>query len=350
MKTIEINGTPIGSDCPPYVIAEVSANHNGDIEQAKNTIKMAKESGASAVKIQSYTPDTMTLDVRNEDFLIKGGTWDGYYLYDLYQEAYTPYEWHQELFAYARDLGITLFSTPFDETAIDLLESLNTPAYKIASFEITDLPLLEQISRTGKPVIMSTGLANEEEIEQSIHTLRVHGCKDLVVLHCISGYPTPVEQANVQTVQLVSQRWPDVLVGLSDHTLSNDVSVCAVALGACVIEKHVTLNRSLGGPDSSFSLEPDELVVLVRSCKNTWAAIGKGHFQLKKAEESNLRFRRSIYISKDVQAGDVLTEENIRRVRPGYGLPPSVWYQVLGKRVKRDLCMGTALCWEDIDV
>ncbi|MEJ2045367.1 MAG: pseudaminic acid synthase [Reinekea sp.] len=344
-----INQRKIGPDEPPYVIAEVSANHRGDINQAKATIQMAKECGADAVKIQTYTPDTMTLDVSNEEFIIKGGLWDGYSLYELYKEAHTPYEWHPELFEYAERIGITLFSTPFDETAIELLESLNTPAYKVASFEATDLPLLDAIGRTGKPVVLSTGLANEAEINEAIKTLTDAGTRDLAVLHCISGYPTPTEQANVKTVQAIAECWPDVIPGLSDHTLSPAAACAAVALGACVVEKHVIVDRNLAGPDASFSLEPDELTLLTSLLRDVKKSLGEPGFQLKAAEADNLKFRRSLYIAQNVRKGEPVTAINVRRVRPGFGLAPKQYPVVQGKVFKTDLPAGTALRWEHIE-
>lgn len=345
-KPMIINGRQIGRNNKPYFIAEVSANHGGDIEQAKATILMAKECGADAVKIQTYTPDTMTLNCPQDDFKVKGGLWDGTTLYDLYQEAHTPYEWHKPLFQYAKDIDITLFSTPFDESAIELLESLETPAYKVASFEATDLPLLEAIGRTRKPVILSTGLANEDEISEAIETLKASGTTELCVLHCISGYPTPVEQANVRTIIEIQQRWPDVIPGLSDHTLSPAAACAAVVLGACVIEKHVIADRSIGGPDSSFSLVPTQVAEICRLLPEVHASLGVAGFQLKPAESENLKFRRSLYVSRNVKAGEKLTEENIRRIRPGYGLAPKHYSEVLGKHFARDLPAGSALKWE----
>jgi len=349
MNDFKIDDRWIGLDHPPYVIAEVSANHGGNINIAKATIKMAKECGADAVKIQTYTADTMTLDIAHGEFMIEGGLWDGYSLYELYKDAHTPYEWHAELFRYAREIGITLFSTPFDETAIELLESLQTPAYKVASFEATDIPLLQAIGRTGKPVILSTGLANQTEISEAISTLRDAGTSALCVLHCISGYPTPVDQANVKTLTEIQRLWPEVTPGLSDHTLSPAAACAAVALGACVIEKHVITDRSMGGPDASFSLEPNELSELTTLVQQVHASLGRASFQLKPAEQGNLKFRRSIYVSASVKKGELISEKNIRRIRPGFGLAPKYYQQLIGKRFKVDAEPGTALTWELVE-
>lgn len=349
MKAMVINGRSIGPDHDPYVIAEVSANHGGNIEVAKATIKMAKDCGADAVKIQTYTPDTMTLDIRRDEFLIQGGLWDGYSLYDLYKEAHTPFEWHAELFEYAKQIGITLFSTPFDESAIELLEDLDVPAYKVASFEATDLPLLQAIGKTGKPVILSTGLANADEIQEAISTLVNAGAESLCVLHCISGYPTPVEQANVSTIQEILTRWPMVTPGLSDHTLSPAAACAAVVMGACVVEKHVISDRSIGGPDASFSLQPEELSLLTNLLREVKHSIGKPGFNLKPVESENLKFRRSIYISENAKKGELVSKNNIRRIRPGLGLPPKFYDKALGMRFTEDVVAGTALRWELIE-
>jgi len=341
-KTIEIAGRKIGRNYPPYIIAEMSANHNGDIQRAFDTIDMAKVMGADAVKMQSYTADTITIDCNNEDFQIEGGLWDGYNLYKLYEWAQTPFEWHKPIFDHARKSGITLFSTPFDETALDLLEDLNAPAYKIASFEAIDLPLIKYVAQTKKPMIISTGMANLDEISEAVETARESGCKDLVLLHCISSYPAPIEQSNLMTIPDLSKRF-SVISGLSDHTLGTTVSVASVALGASVIEKHVTLSRDDKGPDSEFSLEPDELRVLCNETKAAWSSLGECGYERKEAEEVNVKFRRSIYIVEDMKKGDVFTEQNIRRIRPGYGLPPKYFEEVLGKSVSEDVKRGTAL-------
>lgn len=341
---INIDGRKIGPNEPPYVIAELSANHNGDIKRALKTIDMAKAMGADAVKLQTYTADTMTIDCEEEDFQIHGGLWDGYNLYSLYQWAQTPYQWHKEIFDHARKTKITCFSTPFDETAVDLLEDLNAPAYKIASFETIDLPLIKYVAQTRKPMIISTGMANLDEITEAVHAAQESGCEELVLLHCISGYPTPVDQCNLRTVPDLAQRY-NIVPGLSDHTMGITIPLVAVALGACVIEKHVTLSRKDVGPDSEFSLEPNELKSLCDETKEGWLSLGTAGYERKPVELENAKFRRSIYVVKDVKAGELLTNENIRRIRPGFGLPPKHIDEVLGKTAKMDIERGTALSW-----
>ena len=344
-REISIDGTKIGSAYPPYVIAELSANHNGSIDKALATIDMAKAMGANAIKIQTYTADTMTIDCDNEHFQIHGGLWDGYNLYNLYQWAYTPYEWHQAMFEHAKKIGITIFSTPFDETAIELLESLNCPAYKIASFEATDLPLIERVAKTGKPLIISTGMADEDEINDVITTVKNAGCTKLVLLHCISSYPAPVEESNLQTINDIAQRW-QVIPGLSDHTLGTSVAITAVALGACVIEKHVTLSRDDKGPDSEFSLEPNELKQLVEQSNLAWQSLGTASYERKPAEIENLKFRRSLFFVKDLKQGMVITDEHVRRIRPGSGLAPKYYHDIIGKVAACDISRGTPVSWE----
>lgn len=342
---IEIAGRKIGPDFKPYIIAELSANHNGSIEVALKTLEAAAKCGVDAIKIQSYTPDTMTISCDKEDFQIKGGLWDSYNLYDLYKWAQTPFEWHQPLFAKAKELGLTLFSTPFDESAVDLLESLDAPAYKIASFELTDLPLIKYVAQTGKPMIMSTGMANLAEIAEAIQTARESGCQDLVVLHCISAYPAPVEQSNLATIKDLAQRF-DVISGLSDHTLGTAVAVTSVALGASIIEKHFTLDRNEKGPDSEFSIEPDELKTLVEESNIAFQAIGHAGYEIKPVEESNIKFRRSLYFVKNIEQGETITEQHIKRIRPGYGLPPKYLSKVIGKKANQTIERGTAVSWE----
>lgn len=341
---ISIDNKKIGNQYPPYIIAELSANHNGSLKTATETIKMAKLMGADAIKIQTYTADTMTIDSNKDDFQIKKGLWNGYNLYQLYKEAHTPYKWHKALFDYAKSIGITIFSTPFDESAVDFLEELNTPAYKIASFELTDLPLIEYIAKTGKPIIMSTGMANVDEIEEAISTARLAGCKDLIVLHCISAYPAPIEQSNLKTMVDLANRF-SVLSGLSDHTLGTIAATTATALGANVIEKHVTLSRENKGPDSDFSLEPNELKALCVETKIAWSALGSVGYTIKQAENDNQRFRRSIYFVNDLKKGDIITEHDIRRIRPGFGLSPKYFDELIGKKVNQDICRGTASSW-----
>ncbi|MDH5426171.1 MAG: pseudaminic acid synthase [Gammaproteobacteria bacterium] len=344
-KVITINKRKIGLDYPPYVIAEMSANHNGDIQRAFDTIDMAKAMGAGAIKMQSYTADTITIDCDNEDFQIHGGLWDGYNLYKLYEWAQTPFDWHKPLFDHARKADITLFSTPFDETAVDLLEDLNAPAYKIASFEAVDLPLIKYVAQTKKPMIISTGMANIEEISEAVETARENGCEQLVLLHCISSYPAPVEQSNLRTIADLADKF-GVVGGLSDHTLGTTVSIASVALGASVIEKHVTLSRADKGPDSEFSLEPEELKLLCSETHDAWLSLGAAGYERKAAEESSVKFRRSIYVAKDIKAGEKFTAENLRRVRPGFGLAPKHYPELLGKEAKVDLEFGTAMKWQ----
>tara|TARA_B100001057_G_C22691999_1_gene888162 strand:- start:68 stop:1114 length:1047 start_codon:yes stop_codon:yes gene_type:complete len=348
MQLIEIDGRKIGPKCPPYIIAELSANHNGNLERALKTIDMAKAMGADAIKLQTYTADTMTIDCEKEEFQIKGGLWDGFNLYELYKWAQTPFEWHREVFDHARKNDITCFSTPFDETAVDLLEKLDAPAYKIASFEAIDLPLIRYVAQTKKPMIISTGMANLEEITEAVETANYYGCMDIILLHCISGYPTPVDQCNLLTIPDLAQRY-DVIPGLSDHTLGTTVSVASVALGACVIEKHVTLSREEKGADSEFSLEPNQFKKLCDEAKTAWLSLGEAGYDRKPAEDENIKFRRSIYVVKDIKAGEILTNKNIRRIRPGFGLPPKYINKVIGRAVKVDLERGTALNWEHLE-
>ena len=345
---MKINNRGVGREFEPFIVAEVSANHNGDIECAKNTISEAKRCGADAVKLQTYTPDTMTINSKNEDFIIKDGLWEGRNLYELYQEAYTPFDWHEELYDFANDQDIICFSTPFDESAVELLESLDNPIYKVASFEVTDLFLLKTIAATKKPVIMSTGMANIEEIEEAVETLRMNGTTELAILHCVSGYPTEPKDANLKTIADLSERF-ECEVGLSDHTLSNACAISSISMGASIIEKHFIIDRSLGGPDSSFSIEPDQLKNLKISTTEAWEAIGNINYELKGEEENMIKFRRSLYIVEDVKAGDKLSKDNLRRIRPGYGIEPKFYQEVLNKRVKIDLKSGTALSWEMID-
>ncbi len=344
----QIGDRKIGAAYPPYVICELSGNHNGSLERALKMIEAAAATGADAVKIQTYTADTLTIDSRRPDFLIKGGLWGGSSLYDLYKQAYTPYEWHPAMFRRARELGVTLFSTPFDETAIDLLASLDAPAYKIASFEAIDLPLIAAVARRGRPMIISTGMSHLGEIREAVDCARENGAGGLALLHCTSAYPAPIEAANVRTVAHLGQAF-GVVSGLSDHTPGTAASVAAVALGAAIIEKHFTLSRADGGPDASFSLEPDEFKRLVDDCKAAWRAIGEVDYARSEAERGSLVFRRSLYIVEDVNAGESLSASNVRSIRPGFGLPPKHLPNVLGRRAVRKLSRGDALCWEDIE-
>lgn len=316
---ITIDGRKIGPDFPPYIIAELSANHNGDINRAFEIMEVAKSSGADAIKLQTYTHDTITMDCDTEEFMIRGGLWDGQSLYQLYRNAHMPWEWHKPLFERAKKLGITIFSSPFDFTAVELLEGLDAPAYKIASFEIIDLPLIARVAKTGKPMIISTGMANKEEIHEAINTARNNGCKEIVVLQCVSGYPAPSEQYNLKTIPDIAKSF-DVLSGLSDHTIDNATAVASVALGACLIEKHVTMDRNGGGADDSFSLEPLELAQLCKDTKTAWSALGQVNYERTEAEKGNVKFRRSLYIVQDIQKGELFTADNVRSIRPGYGL------------------------------
>jgi len=343
-----IDGRKIGHGYAPYIIAELSANHNGLLERALDTITEAKHRGASAIKLQTYSADTMTIDSQKDDFLIKGGPWDGYNLYELYQWAQTPFDWHKAMFEHARNIGITAFSTPFDETAVDLLEDLNAPAYKIASFEMTDIPLVKYVASTGKPLIMSTGMASEDEIEESVTAAREAGAKDFVLLHCISSYPAPMDQANIKQMQNLSKRF-NTIPGLSDHTLGTAASVAAVALGACVIEKHFTLSRQEKGPDSGFSIEPDELESLCKESKDAWLSLGTEGFERQEVEQGNKVFRRSIYFVKDMKAGQTVTDKDVRRIRPGFGLAPKFYDDVIGKTLKLDVERGTPTNWEHFE-
>ncbi|MCU4362174.1 pseudaminic acid synthase [Acinetobacter sp. WU_MDCI_Abxc22] len=347
-KKITINNRNIGTDFPPYIIAELSANHNGSLETALKIIEEAKRCGADAIKLQTYSADTITLNSQNEEFMIRGGLWDGQSLYELYQKAQMPWEWHKPLFEHARALDITIFSSPFDRTAVDLLEDLNAPAYKIASFEAVDLPLIKYVASTGKPMIISTGMADKEEIGEAIQAAYDGGCKELVVLHCVSGYPAPAEDYNLLTMVDMAKSF-NVPIGLSDHTLDNTTAITAVALGACLIEKHFTLDRNGGGPDDSFSLEPKELQHLCQSAKTAWQALGGVDYGRKSSEQGNAQFRRSLYFVKDLKAGDVIDESSIRSVRPGYGLPPKFYDEILGKKVTQNVSVNTPVTIEIIN-
>ena len=337
---IKINDRLIGYGVSPYIIAEMSANHNGDINAAYSIIEAAKSSGADAVKIQTYRPDTITLKSQKEDFVIKGGLWDGRTLYDLYEEAHTPWDWHKPLFDHARRVGITIFSSPFDTTAIDLLEDLGAPAYKIASFEAIDLPLIRYAASTGKPMIISTGMADQTEIAEAIDAAKSAGCSDLAILHCVSGYPAPAEDYNLKTIPDMIDRF-GLVTGLSDHTLDNTTAIASVVLGASIIEKHFTLDRNGGGPDDSFSLEPSEMAALCRDTKTAWAALGQVDYGRKSSEQGNVQFRRSLYFVRDMAAGETITADCIRSVRPGYGLPPKYFDSIVGKSVNQDIAKNT---------
>ena len=342
---MEIEGREIGLDHPPYIIAELSANHNGNFEQALRIVEAAKAVGADAVKLQTYRPDTITLNANSDDFVVKGGLWDGRTLYDLYEEAHTPWDWHKPLFEHAAKQGITMFSSPFDPTAVDMLMDLNAPAFKIASFEVVDLPLIRYVASTGKPMIISTGMADADEIEEATQAARDGGCKQFALLHCVSGYPAPASDYNLATIPDMAQRW-GVPVGLSDHTLDNTTAIASVALGASMIEKHFTLDRSGGGPDDSFSLEPKEFAELCTSARTAWEAIGRVDYGRKSSEIGNVTFRRSLYFVKDLAEGEILTSDAIRSVRPGYGLPPKHADALVGMRITRAVKANTPTTWD----
>ncbi len=347
MATITLNGTKVGTGCAPYVLAEVSGNHNGSIERAKAIITEAAKAGAHGVKLQTYTPATMTIRSDRPEFRIKGGLWDGYTLWDLYEWAHTPYEWHGELFAHAKSVGVTCISTPFDETAVDLLESVGAPFYKVASFEMTDLPLVRRIAETGKPMIISTGMGNRDEIARSLDTARKHGSGEIVLLHCISGYPTPVGEANLRAIPDLAKEF-GALVGLSDHTMGNTAAIAAIALGACLIEKHFTLARADGGPDADFSMEPPELQALVRDSADAFSALGGGGVRRTDFETGNLKFRRSIWVVEAMRKGEAFRSEKLRRIRPGNGLSPERYDEVLGRVAARDIEAGSPLTEADL--
>lgn len=345
VNKMAIEGRVIGEGHAPYIIAEMSANHNGSIENALRLIEVAKQCGADAVKLQTYRADTITIKSDHEDFQIHGGLWDGKNLYQLYESAYTPWEWHKDLFAKAKQEGITIFSSPFDTTAVDLLEDLNAPAYKIASFEMIDIPLIRYIASTKKPVIMSTGMASLAEIEESLDVLKTYGSGEIVVLHCVSGYPAPAEQYQLKTIADMQHRL-GVPIGLSDHTLNNTAALVAVALGACVIEKHFTLDRTAGGPDDSFSLEPAGLLELCVQSKMAWQALGTASYERAASEQGNIKFRRSLYVVAPIKCGEYFTVDNVRSIRPGLGLAPKHLDDVVGKKARVDLAPGTRMSWD----
>jgi pseudaminic acid synthase len=345
---IAIAGRAIGADQPPYVIAELSANHNGRLDTALALIDAAQAAGADAIKLQTYTADTITLDDDSEPFRIHGGLWDGRTLHSLYEQAHTPWAWHAPLFARARERGITCFSSPFDNTAVDLLEDLGCPAYKIASFEAVDLPLIRYVAGTGKPMVVSTGMADADEIGEAVAAARDGGCRELALLHCVSGYPAPAGQYNLRTLADMGRRFGTV-VGLSDHTLDNTTALAAIALGAALVEKHFTLDRSGGGPDDSFSLEPADLQALVRGARTAWEALGRVEYGLQASERGNRQFRRSLYFVRDLRAGDTVTADCVRSVRPGHGLAPKFLDRILGQRVRVDIRRNSPVRLEDFE-
>lgn len=347
VSDISIAGRRVGRASPPFVIAEMSGNHNQSLERAFEIVDAAAASGAHGLKIQTYTPDTMTLDLDEREFRINSpeSPWAGKSLYQLYGEAHTPWEWHQPIFERARKLGLIAFSTPFDDSAIEFLERLGAPCYKIASFENTDLPLIRRAAATGKPLIISTGMATAAELDEAVQAARGAGCRDLILLKCTSTYPATAENTNIRTIPDLRERY-GCEVGLSDHTMGVGVAVASVALGAAMLEKHFTLRRADGGVDSAFSMEPAEMKQLVLETERAWRALGKVSYGSTEAEKPSVRFRRSLYIVRDMKAGDILTRENIRAIRPGLGLPPKHLEAVLGKRIRQDVPRGTALSWE----
>lgn len=346
-QIVTIDGREIGPDHPPFIVAEMSANHLGDLDRALAMIETAAECGADAVKLQTYTADTITLDCDGPEFQITEGAWAGRSLHELYREAQTPFEWHEALFARAKECGITIFSAPFDATAVDLLQSLDAPAYKIASLEVVDLPLIERAARTGKPMIISSGAANLGEISEAVQAARGAGCNALILLHCVSDYPAKFEHADLRTIPHLAQAF-DVVSGLSDHTPGVATAVAATALGAAVIEKHFTLARADGGPDAAFSLEPDDLKRLVEDTRNAHAALGRVRYEMVGAESTYVKFRRSLYVTRDIAEGEAFTSNNVRSIRPGYGLAPKHLHDVLGKPARRDLKRGEPLDWPAI--
>jgi pseudaminic acid synthase len=345
--SLRIAGRAIGLDAPPFVIAEMSGNHNQSLARALEIVEAAAKSGAHAIKLQTYTPDTMTLDLNEREFHISdpNSLWAGRSLYDLYAEASTPWEWHEPILARARELGIIAFSTPFDATAVEFLERLDVPCYKIASFENIDLPLIRRVAATGKPLIISTGMATVAELDETVRAARDAGCRDLVLLKCTSTYPATPEHTNLRTIPHLRALFA-CEAGLSDHTMGVGASVAAVALGATVIEKHFTLNRGDGGVDSTFSMEPAEMSELVVETLRAWQALGEVHYGCIDAEKRSIQFRRSLYVVRDLKAGDALTADNVRAIRPGHGLPPKYLDRVVGMRVSRDVARGTALAWD----
>ena len=345
----EIDGYEIGDGHPPFIIAEISANHNGKIENAFKIIDMAKRAGANAVKMQTYTPDTITLKSSKPDFQIKEGLWAGTSLYELYEKAFTPWDWHKHLFEYAKAKNISIFSTPFDFSAIELLESLDAPVYKIASFECIDLPLIREAASTGKPLIISTGMADQREIHDAVNTAFKYGRGELTLLHCVSGYPAPADNYNLHTIKDMKRRF-GVHVGLSDHTLDNTTAIASVALGAVMVEKHVTLDRNGGGPDDSFSLEEDGLRELCSSTKTAWQSLGRVNYERTEAEKGNVKFRRSLFYVRTLKEGDIITKNDIRSVRPGFGLPPKYYDKLIGSKVAMSVEENSPVTWESVNL
>jgi pseudaminic acid synthase len=339
---MKIGNYNIDENSPAFIIAELSANHNGSVKTAIETIKAAKRAGANCIKLQTYRADTMTIDSEKDDFLIKGTIWEGKNLYKLYQEAYTPWEWHQELFKVAKDEGLVCFSSPFDKTAVDFLETLNVPAYKIASFEITDIPLIEYVASKGKPIIISTGIANIEDIELAIEACKRNGNSNIALLKCTSSYPAPIEEANISMVKDLAERF-NVISGLSDHTMGSTVPIVATALGAKIIEKHFIIDRSIGGPDASFSMNEQEFTEMVKAIREAENAIGKVDYKLTEKQKKGRDFSRSLYVVEEIKKGEIITDKNVRSIRPGFGLHPKFLPEVLGKKTNKDLLKGDRL-------
>jgi len=343
--SISIKGREVGSEKPVFIVAEMSANHGQDLDRAVRILEAAKRAGADAIKLQTYTPGTMTIRASNEYFRIKGTIWEGRELYELYGEAFTPWEWQPKLKDIADSLGLTLFSTPFDHTAVDFLERMEVPAYKIASFELVDLPLLKRIAKTGKPVVMSTGMASLAEIDEAVRTLRENGAGQVALMKCTSAYPASPEEMNLRTIPHLAEAF-GFPVGLSDHTLGSEVAVAAVALGACIIEKHFTLSREIPGPDIAFSMEPREFEEMVKAIRNTEKALGKVNYDITDHEKSSIVFRRSLFVVRDMREGEVFSGENVRSIRPGFGLHTRHLDAVIGRKAKRDISKGTPLAWD----
>lgn len=336
---MKIEDFTINQDSAVFIIAELSANHNGSLETAIETIRAAKRAGANCIKLQTYTADTLTIDSNKDDFLIKGTIWEGKNFYQLYQEAYTPWDWHEKLMNVAKEEGLICFSSPFDKTAVDFLETLNVPAYKIASFEITDIPLIEYVASKGKPIILSTGIAEQSDIELALDACRRMGNNDIALLKCTSSYPAPIEEANMCMVRDLAERY-NVISGLSDHTLGSTVPIVATVFGAKIIEKHFILDRSIGGPDASFSMNEEEFSAMVKAVREAESAIGKVDYTLTEKQAKGKDFSRSLYVVEDIKAGDIITEKNVRSIRPGFGLHPKYFNEILGKTVKEDLEKG----------
>jgi len=344
---LTINNRRIGPGYPPFIVAEVSANHHGSLDMAIAILDAAKKAGADAVKLQTYTPDTITLNSRSDEFMIHSGLWEGRSLYELYSEAYLPWDWHRPIYEHANKIGLTIFSSPFDFTAVDLLESLDSPAYKIASFEAIDLPLIRYVARTGKPVIISTGMANEFEIREAVEAAKGAGCKELALLHCVSSYPADPSEYNLRTIPKIRDLF-DVVVGLSDHTVDNATAVASIALGANIIEKHFTLDKDGGGADDSFSLEPLELEALCRDAQTAFLSLGAPTVGATNSERENIKFRRSLYFVKDIRRGETITADSIRSVRPGFGMAPKYYDQIIGKKAALDVTMNTPVLKEAV--